>query len=107
MARLAALLTAALMLAAATPARAEGPKPAAPAAAARATATIPVKGMHCGGCAATVAGALRKVPGVREVQVSLEKEQAVVVYEKARTDEKKLVEAIRSSGYEAGTPAAD
>jgi copper chaperone len=105
MTRTAVLLLAALS---ASVARAEAPKAPAPAAAAaQATATIPVKGMSCGGCVATVTEALQKVPGVKSVAVSLEKEQVVVVYERTRTDAKKLAEAIDAAGYQAGMPATN
>ena len=106
MTRIALFLAAALL---APAVRAQAPEtPKAPAAAtAQATATIPVKGMHCGGCVATVTEALKKVPGVVDAKVNLEKEQAVVVYDKAKADEKKLVEAINATGYKAGVPAAN
>ena len=42
--------------------------------------TIPVKGMHCAGCVATIERALRSVPGVVEAQVNLATEQATVAY---------------------------
>ena len=37
--------------------------------------TIPVKGMHCAGCVATIERALRSVSGVVEAQVNLATEQ--------------------------------
>src|SRR5262249_13847 len=43
-------------------------------------ATIPIKGMHCAGCVATVERALRSVTGVVQAQVNLATEQATVAY---------------------------
>ena len=42
------------------------------------TTTYLVKGMHCNHCRAAVERALRNVPGVENVQVSLEDQQAHV-----------------------------
>jgi copper chaperone CopZ len=63
--------------------------------------------MHCGGCVGTVTEALEKVPGVKSVKVSLEKEQAVVTYDAARVEPKALAKAIDATGYRAGKPAAN
>jgi len=42
--------------------------------------TIPIQGMHCAGCVATVERTLRSVAGVVEAQVNLATEQATVAY---------------------------
>ncbi len=47
-------------------------------------ATIQVQGMSCGGCAATVASALKQVDGVSDARVSYEQGQAVVTYDPAK-----------------------
>lgn len=107
MTRIAAALIAALLLAPAARAEESKTTPPAAAAAAEARATIPVKGMHCGGCVGTVTEALEKVPGVKSVQVSLEKEQAVVTYDQAKVQTKALVKAIDATGYKAGKPSAN
>lgn len=104
-----AAVVAALLLAPA--ARAEEPrksKETAPAASAAAEArtVIPVKGMHCGGCVGTVTEALEKVPGVKTVKVSLEKERAVVTYDRSQVEPQALAKAIDATGYKAGKPSA-
>ena len=45
------------------------------------TATIKVYGMDCPKCANGVAGSLKSLKGVKTADVSVEKGQAVVVYE--------------------------
>jgi copper ion binding protein len=107
MTRIAAVLVSALLLAPAARAEEAKKTPPAAVAAAEGKATIPVKGMHCGGCVGTVTEALEKVPGVKTVKVSLEKEQAVVTYDKAKVEAQALVKAIDATGYKAGKPSAN
>jgi CsoR family transcriptional regulator, copper-sensing transcriptional repressor len=49
------------------------------------TIVIPVKGMTCMGCVSSVKRVLGAVPGVGSAEVSLEKAQAEVAYDPART----------------------
>jgi P-type Cu+ transporter len=62
--------------------------------------TIPVQGMHCAGCVATIERALRNVPGVLEAQVNLATEQATVTYVPASVAVSALRQAIARAGYE-------
>ncbi len=62
--------------------------------------TIPIKGMHCAGCVATIERALHKVAGVVEAHVNLATEQATVAYVPASVDVDALRQAIQSAGYE-------
>lgn len=95
-----ALLAPAATARAAEPARA----PAAAVKPAEARAAIPVGGMSCGGCVNTITGALQRIPGVRSVEVSLEKRRAYVGYDASQVSAKALVEAIREAGFEPGLP---
>jgi P-type Cu+ transporter len=65
------------------------------------TRVIPVRGMTCSGCAATVERGLGKVPGVDRAEVSFATRSATVL---GSAEETALLEAIRSSGYE-GLPS--
>ncbi|MBI1291220.1 hypothetical protein GC173_08240 [bacterium] len=62
------------------------------------TEKLKIDGMTCGGCANRVAKALREVPGVATVQVSLEAGEAVVELASAVTPQT-LVEAVTRKGY--------
>jgi len=62
--------------------------------------TIPIKGMHCAGCVATIERALHRVAGVVEAQVNLATEQATVAYVPTKVDVDALRQAISSAGYE-------
>jgi len=68
------------------------------------TVEIPVEGMTCTGCEGTIGSALLALPGVEACQASFEKKSVSVTYTVALTDEAKIAEAIRSTGYE--TPAS-
>jgi len=66
--------------------------------------TIPVSGMTCAACQASVQKALEAQAGVRSASVSLMLRSADVAYDPASTSAEALVEAIRRSGYEASLP---
>jgi Cu+-exporting ATPase len=61
--------------------------------------TIPVDGMTCGGCAASVERALRKLPGVARVMVDLPKKQANIVYDPNQADLVEFQNAVQTAGY--------
>ena len=65
------------------------------------TATISIKGMTCGGCVSSVRKVLAGVEGVDKVDVSLERAQATVDYDAARTGVAQLKAAVEDAGYEA------
>ena len=67
---------------------------------------VPVEGMSCQACVARVKKTLKDTPGVSEVRVSLEKHEAEIRYEPAKTSAEKVVKAIDEMGYKAGTPRA-
>lgn len=66
------------------------------------TMTIKVGGMTCGGCVASVTRVLSALAGVKDVTVSLEQAQAVVVADAAKVGRGQLVQAVEDAGFEAG-----
>lgn len=61
-----------------------------------------VHGMSCGHCEMRVKKALTEVPGVLDVEVSHEKERAVVTVDpKQEVSVDALVAAVQAAGYEA------
>jgi copper chaperone len=60
-----------------------------------------VEGMHCGGCVKSVTGAVTRLPGVRKVDVSLEKKAATVEYDGTAIEPAAIVAAIVAAGFEA------
>jgi Cu+-exporting ATPase len=66
---------------------------------------IPITGMTCANCAATVERVLRKTEGVREAGVNYASERATVVFDPSVVEPKRLAERIESAGYGVLTPA--
>lgn len=62
---------------------------------------IKIEGMTCAGCVSKVQGSLQKVDGVTDAKVKLEGNNAVVVYDSEKTDEKALHKAINATGFKA------
>ncbi len=72
---------------------------AGPAWAAPKTVTLAVPGMTCATCPITVKKALTKVTGVTKVDVDLDKLQAVVTFDDAKTTVTALTKATTDAGY--------
>ena len=60
---------------------------------------IRVSGMTCQGCVRSVTRVLEAVPGVDAVEVSLERGEADVRYDPARTAVPALRKAVEDAGY--------
>lgn len=79
----------------------------APAWSAPKTVTLSVPEMTCAACPITVKKALGKVAGVSKTEVSLERREATVTFDDARTNVDALTRATRDAGYPstlAGSP---
>ncbi len=63
------------------------------------TLQIPVHGMSCANCAATIERAVKKLPGVSEVSVNFAGEQAAVAFDPKILTLNDLVAKIQKSGY--------
>ena len=61
---------------------------------------IGVGGMSCQGCVKNVTGVLQALPGVEQVEVSLENEQATVVFDEARVGDAQFRDAIEGAGFD-------
>jgi copper chaperone CopZ len=65
---------------------------------------IPVEGMACVSCAASIKNAVRNLTGVVGVEVSLEKRNARVTYLATLLTPDQIIAAIDKLGYTAGMP---
>jgi len=61
--------------------------------------TLPLTGMTCANCAMNIERAVKKLSGVRDVQVNFAAEQAAVSFDPAQLKVKDVVAKISSSGY--------
>jgi copper chaperone len=64
------------------------------------TTTIPVKGMTCMGCVSSIKRVLGGITGIAQAEVSLEKAQATVSYDPAKTSLQAIKSAITDAGYD-------
>ena len=60
-----------------------------------------VGGMHCAGCVKSVTGAVSRVPGVQQVDVSLESGAAKVEFDGTLATTETIVAAIEDAGFDA------
>ena len=63
------------------------------------TARLGIDGMTCQGCVASVTRVLKALPGVKDVDVSLQTRSASVSYDPARTGVPAMRIAIEDAGY--------
>jgi copper chaperone len=63
--------------------------------------TLKIEGMECDHCVLRVGRAIASVQGVIEVDVNLETKEAVVEFEEAKTNLKKIKAVVREAGFEA------
>ena len=63
------------------------------------TVRLGIDGMTCQGCVASVTRVLKALPGVQDVDVSLQARSASVSYDPARTNVPAMRSAIEDAGY--------
>ena len=63
------------------------------------TRVIAIEGMTCDKCVATLTKGLKRVNGVKEVQVDRENARATVTFDTTKTDIPAIHEAILRNGY--------
>jgi copper chaperone len=61
---------------------------------------VGIDGMHCQGCVKNVTGILRALPGVSEVNVSLEAAKAEITYDPQIAKPAQFKDAIESAGFD-------
>jgi P-type Cu+ transporter len=69
--------------------------------------TLPITGMTCANCVATVERNLKKVDGVQGAAVNLSSERATVEFDPALTGMEALIGRVRRAGYDVATGEAD
>jgi Cu+-exporting ATPase len=69
--------------------------------------TLPITGMTCANCVATIERNLNKLEGVRRVSVNLATERAQLDYDSTRLSHKAILERIRRAGYDVALGEAE
>ena len=78
----------------------------APESKASETLEFAVEEMTCDGCVNSVTTAIKSVPGVQSVEVSLEAKKATVVADRSQVSPQAIEDAVRKAGYKADLRAA-
>ena len=65
------------------------------------TRTFAIEGMSCEGCANTITLALKEIPGVKSVEVSLKDKKATVVADSPRVSPQTIEDTVAKAGYKA------
>ncbi len=68
---------------------------------------LPIGGMTCASCVATIEGGLKELPGIAEVNVNLATERGSVVYDPELVNIDQLVQTVQDVGYEVRTEKVD
>jgi P-type Cu+ transporter len=68
---------------------------------------IPISGMSCASCAASIERGLAALPGVREARVNFASSRAAVDFDPKRVRPADIVAAVRKSGYDVAASEAD
>lgn len=63
------------------------------------TRILAIEGMTCDHCAKTLSRALKKVNGVKDVQVDRENARATITFDTTKTDMAAIHSAVEHSGY--------
>lgn len=64
------------------------------------TATIKIKGMTCMGCVNSIKNVLRNVPGITQLEVTLDPAQAIIQFDPENTSLNQLKETIIDAGFD-------
>ncbi len=81
--------------------------PASEATPCEASIRLPIEGMRCAGCAASLERALSAEQGVEEAAVSFAAEEAFVRFDEQRTSRERLASAIEERGYRVPAPRVE
>ena len=64
------------------------------------TIKVKISGMHCASCGKVITMDLEEVDGVEKVEIDEATKLAEISYDENKTNEEKILETIKNSGYE-------
>ncbi len=63
---------------------------------------FPIQGMTCANCVRHVEKALKNLPGVLQLEVNLEKHEAIIEYDSTSVSYERMASALKEAGYTLG-----
>ncbi|MDH5428296.1 MAG: heavy-metal-associated domain-containing protein [Nitrospirota bacterium] len=60
---------------------------------------FPIQGMTCGNCVRHVEKALQNLPGISQLEVNLEKQEALVEYDSTVVTYETMASVLKDAGY--------
>ena len=69
--------------------------------------SIPIEGMSCNACVASIKKELKSLDALEGVEVSLQHRNATVFYEEGKITPQQVQDAINEIGYKAGEPVTE
>lgn len=64
------------------------------------TIELKIEGMDCGSCVRDIEKAVRALPGIEDIKVSLSDNNAVVMIDPAKVSLEAIVEAVEDAGFD-------
>lgn len=71
------------------------------------TVSVPVEGMFCGLCAASVKRTVQGLEGVTDAEVDLQSKRAKISYVEGKASPEQIAAAIARAGFKPGVPAVE
>lgn len=68
---------------------------------------LSLDGMHCASCALLIEKGLKKVPGVKQVNVNFAAEKARVIFDSSKTSVNDIIKTVKDTGYGAALSSND
>ncbi len=65
---------------------------------------FPIEGMTCGNCVRHVEQALKSLSGISQLEVNLEKQEALIEYDSALLTHETMATALKEAGYTMAAP---
>jgi len=63
--------------------------------------SLALSGMHCASCATIIEHSIKKMPGVKEINVNFAAEKAIIVFDEDSVSLAELIGAVKKAGYKA------
>ncbi len=63
---------------------------------------FPIEGMTCANCVKHIEKALKQLPGISQLEINLEKHEALIEYDSSALTYETMASALKEAGYSMG-----